>query len=105
MDSLTMGILIVSGVAALAFFVWVRVEAWRTDHPKSAADHPEPVVYECDPKTCEHEWQITTEDVVVTIGNSSYGASDPEGVVTITRGFCPKCGSHTYEESEPTPLN
>lgn len=97
MDTITLAIVVVFGVCALAAYVWYRVSVWHVDHPT-------PKEYECEPATCNHDWHSWTEEVEMITDYNSYGASDTIETWAVTHYACPKCGS-SYIEYPNDPLD
>ena len=79
MNPIVFGVLVVFGVAAIAFFIWVLLPS----KPEADAEpDPAPVRksanfgasrFERDPKTCQHEWEHWDDSYETTISYSSYG--------------------------------
>ena len=104
MSPMTMGVVAVVVVLGVALYVWHANRETNVNYSWGSTSVPRPT-YECDPETCVHEWVTErVEDVEMTIDYCSYGGPDPVGIVTYTHYYCPKCGAHEVEESEPVPL-
>lgn len=96
MDSLTLGIVGAFAVIAVACYVWYKVAVWCTDHPQPHSDKP--FEHECDPETCEHEWQSWDEEFEGPVDYSSVGGCDRMGTVVTHHLYCPRCGLHETED-------
>lgn len=90
MDTMTLAIVVVAAVAAIAFFAWVQVSAWRLQRGQVKA---EPREYANEPAHCSHEWKVWESGTCMR-SYSSYGGPDPQETWTVER--CPLCGAQTF---------
>ncbi len=90
MDTMTLAIVIVAAVAAIAFFAWVQVSAWRLQRGQVKV---KPHEYAHDPAHCSHEWR-RGESGTCMPSYSSYGGPDPQETWTVES--CSLCGAKQF---------
>ena len=90
MDTMTLVIIVVAAVAAIAFFAWVNISSRRLQRGQVKA---EPREYANDPASCNHEWQ-SWESGTCMPSYSSTGGPDPQETWTVES--CSLCGAKQF---------